>query len=124
MTKPKSLHAKEFIFMVVLITTDVMSTGAEDKMKTILNLWEENNSLLQNDEMYEKRKAAVTKEAQDLCISYCLLAKKYDTLKSVTTNASSSLSSLGSNIHGLKHTEVLGSWDDSQWKAINSNPES
>lgn len=110
--------------MVVLITTDVMSTGAEDKMKTILNLWEENNSLLQNDEMYEKRKAAVTKEAQDLCISYCLLAKKYDTLKSVTTNASSSLSSLGSNIHGLKHTEVLGSWDDSQWKAINSNPES
>ena len=50
--------------MEVIITTDVMSTGAEEKMKDIMNLWEENNSLLQNDEIYEKRKAVVTKEVQ------------------------------------------------------------
>ena len=55
--------------MEVIITTNVMSTGAEEKMKDIMNLWEKNNSLLQNDEIYEKRKAAVTKEVQDLYIS-------------------------------------------------------
>lgn len=99
-------------------------TDVDAKMKEILDLLDEDDSPLQNAEICVRKKDTIRKVLQDLSISYRSLAEKYVSLKSVEMNVQSSESSLSSNKRSMKNMEALGTRDDTQLEATDSNPES
>ncbi|KAL9246066.1 hypothetical protein vseg_019647 [Gypsophila vaccaria] len=80
-----------------------------DKMKTIINLLEENKISTHNtEEVNKSTKDEITKMINEICTSYCTLAHDYDNL-----------------INCTKHKDnVPAFWDDSPFDVIDSNPES
>lgn len=98
--------------------TEISLTGADEKIKAILDLLEDIDSPLLDAELYAKRKEILTEAVQDLCVSYRSIANEYGRLN---LSANDFQVSESSSPLSIKNREVFRTRD---LEATRSNPES